>query len=322
MQLIPLDVKQRSHLVGAASVWNAACGPDLAITAEFAAHNLRSAGGLDQEGCLAVEGKRVVGFAMVSHLSGLPEVAPEDCGWLDALVVHPDAQRRGVGTALLGWAESWLKKRGVRQAQLGGSIRPFAPSLPEELSAAMPFFVQCGWHWDNRETWDVARDLGDGKPIVRSPMPESSPGDGICTAEVGDRAALEAFLARSFAGRWHTSAVEFLRQGGRVEDFVILRQAGQVQGFAWLTYPDSARPIERVYPQRLPKPWGHLGPLGVAEPLCGLGWGGLLLQSGLMALRARGVRGCVIDWTHLLDFYGKWGFKPYRRYLFIRKTLE
>ena len=44
--------------------------------------------------------------------------------------------------------------------------------------------------------------------------------------------------------------------------------------------------------------------------------------AAVAALRARGVRGCVIDWTGLLDFYGKWGFKPYRRYLFIRKTLE
>ena len=322
MQLIPFDTRQRDHLDGAAAVWNAACGPELAISPGFVSYNARPESGIELEGRLVIEGGRVLAFAQVSRISGRPLVSPEDHGWLDALVVHPDAQRRGLGVALLEWAESWLRKRAVRQVSLGGSIRPFCPSLPEELCSSVPFFQQYGWKWDGAETWDLARDLGDGRPIVRSPIPQSGPGDGIREAQPEDQAALEEFLARSFAGRWHESAVEFLRQGGRVSDFVILRQAGRVEGFAWLTVPDSARPLDRVYPQRLPKPRGHLGPIGISKHLRGLGWGGLVLQSGLMALRARGVRGCVIDWTGLLDFYGKWGFKPYRRYLFIRKTLE
>lgn len=315
MQFIPFDPSQRSHLEGVAAAWNAACGRDLAITQRFVAYNAHPEPGVDLAGRLAVIGSRVVGAALVSRADS------EDQARLDALVVHPDAQRRGIGSALLGWAEGWMKKGGARRACLGGSLRPFSPSLPEELCGSFPFFQGCGWDWNERDTWDVARDLGDGKPIVRLAMPESGPGDGIRAAEEADRAALEAFFERAFPGRWHFSAVEFLRAGGRIEDFIILRQAGRVEGFAWLTFPDSARPIERMYPHRLPKPWGHLGPIGVAEPLRGLGWGGLLLQSGLMALRARGVRGCVIDWTSLLDFYGKWGFKPYRRYLFLTKVL-
>ena len=210
----------------------------------------------------------------------------------------------------------------MHRVLLGGSIRPYCPSLPEELCGSMPFFQQYGWKWDGGETWDLARDLGDGKPIVYRPIPETGIGDGIREAQPEDQAGLEEFLARSFPGRWHQSAVDFLQQGGRISDFVILRQAGRIEGFAWLTFPDSARPLDRVYPQRLPKLRGHLGPVGVSEHLRGLGWGGLVLQSGLMALRARGVRGCVIDWTGLLDFYGKWGFKPYRRYLFVHKILE
>jgi len=322
VQIVPFDPQQHSHVDGAAAVWNAACGPELAISPRLVAYNTRPERGIEQEGRLALEGGRVVGVVLASRLAGQPHVAPEDQGWVDALAVHPHVQRRGLGAELLGWAVGWLKKRGVRKASLGGSLRPFCPGLPEELSAALPFFEEYGWRWNGGDTWDVGRDLGDGRPIVRHPLPESGPGDGIRAAEAGEEAAVEAFLARAFAGRWHASAVEFFRQGGRVEDFIVLRQAGHIEGFAWLTFPNSARPIERVYPQRLPKPWGHLGPIGVSEHLRGLGWGGLLLQSGLMALRARGTRGCVIDWTGLLDFYGKWGFKPYRRYLFVNASLE
>jgi predicted N-acetyltransferase YhbS len=32
-----------------------------------------------------------------------------------------------------------------------------------------------------------------------------------------------------------------------------------------------------------------------------------------------GVRGCVVDWTGLLDFYGKFGFKPFRQYQILEK---
>jgi predicted N-acetyltransferase YhbS len=39
-----------------------------------------------------------------------------------------------------------------------------------------------------------------------------------------------------------------------------------------------------------------------------------VLDAGLRRLRDAGIAGCVIDWTGLLDFYGKFGFHPYRKY--------
>jgi len=38
-----------------------------------------------------------------------------------------------------------------------------------------------------------------------------------------------------------------------------------------------------------------------------------LLRGALGTLKARGVRLTVIDWTGLLGFYGKLGFKPWKR---------
>jgi predicted N-acetyltransferase YhbS len=70
---------------------------------------------------------------------------------------------------------------------------------------------------------------------------------------------------------------------------------------------------------RLPKPWGQLGPIGVSKDVRGKGYGGALLDAGLGYLRDQGVRGCVIDWTDLVDFYGKFGFKPYREYAILGK---
>ena len=45
------------------------------------------------------------------------------------------------------------------------------------------------------------------------------------------------------------------------------------------------------------------------------------LDAGLHYLHSRGVAGCVIDWTGIVDFYGKFGFKPSRAYWMFGKTL-
>jgi predicted N-acetyltransferase YhbS len=52
-----------------------------------------------------------------------------------------------------------------------------------------------------------------------------------------------------------------------------------------------------------------------------MGHGGRLLDAGLRRLRDHGVAGCVIDWTSLLTFYGKFGFAPQRVYEMLGKRL-
>ena len=81
-----------------------------------------------------------------------------------------------------------------------------------------------------------------------------------------------------------------------------------VQGACLLTFPDSVRPIERYYPYSLPKPWGQAGSIGVSASLRGQGYGSYLLDASLRRLHDNGINGCVIDWTDLLHFYGRFGF--------------
>jgi predicted N-acetyltransferase YhbS len=57
----------------------------------------------------------------------------------------------------------------------------------------------------------------------------------------------------------------------------------------------------------------------VSSDARGRGFGTALVRAALDQLRRQGVRGCVIDWTHLIDFYAKFGFKPYREYAILIK---
>ncbi len=314
--LRPVDVSDAAHI---AAIWNAACGADLAITPHFVEYNLRPTTGAVQAGRLAVQDDQPVGFVLASALPASPEVSPPQVGWIDAMAVLPEFQHRGLGSTLLIWAEMWLRQQGCMFARLGGSLRPFAPGLPVELGTET-FFAKRDYQ--RREgtglDWDVARDLRD----YQYPIPNLPPPLSIRPAQPGDEDALHAFLRREFPGRWHFEFIEFLRENGRMSDYLLLWSERGVDGFCRLTFQDSERPLERFYLHRLPRPWGQLGPIGVSADCRGKGYGGALLDAGLRYLQARGVRGCVIDWTSLVEFYGKFGFVPYRQYAMLIKELN
>ena len=56
-------------------------------------------------------------------------------------------------------------------------------------------------------------------------------------------------------------------------------------------------------------------------PYSGYHVGAAVLDAGLRRLHNNGINGCVIDWTDLVEFYGKFGFTPYRKYVQLVKAL-
>jgi GNAT superfamily N-acetyltransferase len=173
--------------------------------------------------------------------------------------------------------------------------------------------------------WDVARSLRD-YPAGQSWRGYVSPSSAqrqtdaaVRPARAGEEDALLAFFRREFPGRWRFEFEEFLREGGRVSDYMLLWTGRGVDGFCQLTFGDSLRPLDRFFMHRLARLWGQLGPIGVSWDCRGKGYGAALLDAGLRRLRDHGVDGCVIDWTTLLDFYGKFGFQPYREYKVLEK---
>ncbi len=307
---LDLQLLLPEHAPYLTSLWNAACGTDLAVTERFAAYNERAASGSAQAGQLAFIDGEPAGFVQAS---AAPSGAATS-GWIDAIAVAPSYQRSGLGSKLLVWVEAWLAAQGCRHARLGGGLRPYAPGLPSSLGTRA-FFEERGYRY-SRPEWDVSRSLSDFTPT--HPVPA---GAIARPATSEDLAALDAFLLREFPGRWHFEFREFLREEGRPADYFLLSVDDAIAGFGRLTLEDSERPIDRFYPGPLKRPWGQLGPLGVAKGLRGRGFGGVLVSSALEQLRRQGVDGCIIDWTNLLDFYAVFGFRPHREYGVLIKEL-
>jgi len=308
-----------SDVTHAASIWNAACGPDLAITPRLAEFNARAATGAVQAGCLAIRDGQPIGFVSASAMPADSTVSSPQVGWIDALAVLPAFQRQGIGSQMLGWAEAWLAEQGCQRARLGGGLHHYVAGLPIELNT-LACFDKRGYHErpGGSHVWDVAHDLAEYQiPDPKYQLPNAE----IRPARPDDYDVVLTFLQREFPGRWRFEFQEYARDGGRCSDYVILRTERGVDGCARVAFEDSAWPLDHYYPNRLPHPWGQLGSIGISADCRGKSYGGALLDAGLRRLRDSGVRGCVIDWTSLVDFYGKFGFKPYRQYTMLIKQL-
>ncbi len=319
IKLHPIDTEDSQTVRILTHLWNAACGPEFAATEMFFEYNLRPTTGGVQDGRIVYHGQTPVGFVLASAMPDVPlEIYPVTPGWIDAIVVAPEAQYKGFGTQMLLWAEQWLTAQHAGQVFIGGSMRPFMPGVPEGFTHTQTFLTNLGYAMGGKE-WDVARDLSEGPSFTRYPQADLAP---IRPATPDDTKAVREFFSRTFSGRWRFEVEEFLRENGRIADILILEQDGRVEGFCWITPEDSLRPLDRFYMHKLPRPWGQLGPIGVSETVRGQGWGGRLLQAGLTQLADHGVRGCVIDWTDLLEFYGKFGFEPYHCYHMMTKQFK
>lgn len=314
VRYIDLNPHDPAHLSAIVRIWNDACGPDLAITQRLIDYNTRPPTDAIQAGQIATIDDAPASFILATALPNDPQTSPPQLGWIDALAVLGNQQKRGIGTRLLTWAEDWLCAHGCTRYRLGGSLHPFTPGYPVELGS-VSFFLKRGYaeRAGSTQTWDVARDLNNYAPAAYATNATIHP------ARPGDENAIAEFFARDFPGRWRYEFQEFVKVRGRMSDYILLLTTRGVDGFAQVTLQDSERPIDRFFMHRLPQPWGQLGPIGVSKDTRGKGYGGALLDAGLRYLRDQGVRGCVIDWTDLVDFYGKFGFKPFRQYAMLIK---
>ena len=305
-----------AHTQDAVRIWNAASHTDYPINERFLCYNTKPGTGEVIEGRVAIHSGEAVGFVLACAMMDDPAIR---LGWVSAVAVRPSAQRQDIGSELLTWAESWLKENGCKKIRIGGNLRPFVPGLPFAMRENLGFFEKHGYKssFDQPFEYDIARSLNDYESIY--PKPDYA---DLTPMQPGEEHLLLDFLHREYPGRWEFEAREFAKNSGRASDYLLLRVHGEVQGFCRLTLSDSERPIERFYPQRLPQPWGQFGPLGLSKAVRGQGLGGYLIDAAAFHMQSLGVDGCVIDWTSLVELYGKFGFKIYNQYLSLFKMIE
>lgn len=270
---------------------------------------------------VAMRAARAIGFVITKRWRGSYPGCERfrDAGYLSLMAVHPEHQRQGVGTALLEAAIARFQEEGAAKVLIEGSFHHFMPGIPDSSPGALAFFERRGFT-AFKEVWDVRRrlDAGPALPSIEETL-RSQPDIAIRPYAPGEEQALIAFLQESFAGRWARDTDHVLRTGGDVRQVMGVFLDRVPQGFAQLHPPGSSGSLRWA---GFDPGVAALGPIGVGKALRGRGLGLALLVRGLEWLRVAGARETVIDWTDLLDFYGRCGFSPWLRYTLARRSLS
>ena len=263
--------------------------------------------------CIEDADGEILGFVSVKKSACTLYAGPDQDTAHLSILAYCESQ---YGVDLMTDVKSLLSNRGIRRLQFGQDSRHFFPGLPTDYPALDGFLTVEGFS-ECSECVDLERSLLDYEN--KYPIPD---GDEFRPMEKKDLPALIEFFDREFPHRWKydTMTKAGIEGPGCVYG---LFHGDRVDGFALVQDSSNRAPIGgAVWNVSMGDKWGALGPIGVSKELRGRGSGNALLGKSLEYLRDRGVDQCIIDWTGLVDFYGKHGFVPTRRYKSMSLQLD
>lgn len=261
------------------------------------------------------EGEEVIGFILMKKSPADLYSGPSIFRCHVCAVCFQDLE---TGCQLFEEIKEALIGKEVVFGQDHGHIFPGAPDDWPELSYVLE---ASGFTQQDRVSVDVEANLQEREwskwmaPLIMSDW-------RVRRATPADEKQMFHFMHTSFPGRWEYDVFQKCSRKREHEDILILTNGTAVEGFA---YTQSFRTTKSlpiaggVWHHSLGEKWGSLGPIGVGESVRGQKLGGALLAASLIELKKSGVEQCIIDWTNLIDFYAKFGFKPTRNYItFVR----
>ncbi|MCG3088113.1 GNAT family N-acetyltransferase [Sporosarcina cyprini] len=300
------------------SLWNRSIGGRFPMTNELWQQNTVDDRSVMREASLAVvEGQELLGIIVAKRPEEHNEMAMQKMGWIQCLLVDENARNKGIGNRLLECAEEAFRKQGITDIRLGRDMRHYFPGVPAEDTSAIDWFTKRGYvcetvetdliaHVKGWEPYELENGLQHFRLLTEKELPQ-----------------LLEFLERSFPGRWHEEAKNYVLLNGTGREFIGLFENDQLQGFCRMNDGASPQIGPNTYWRKLVQgELGGIGPLGIDRSLRGRGFGLDIVKAGANELMKRGVNSIVIDWTQLVSFYEKLGFTPWKQYQTMSKQLE
>ncbi len=264
--------------------------------------------------CIALDGDSPIGFVAVKKAAKQFYRCPDpDLTHLNSIVFGwPE-----VGLDMLAYAKEVLSERGSSKLVFGQDSEHIFPGCPIDVPRLKSLLLVEGFE-GNDQIVDLERDLADYQ----------NPAKLVKHAELRpltnkETSILNKYLEETFPGRWHYDTMQKVAAEG-IESCVFgLFIRGEMKGFAMIQSFEQKSPVNgAVWHQALGEKWGALGAIGVSADVRGKGYGNALLGEALECLKSRGVRNCIIDWTGLVDFYGRHGFNVTRTYDSLSLSLD
>lgn len=274
------------------------------------------------------DGQTIGAFSPAGALLGVLSQAGR---WIKLLAVRPDAQQRGVGTALLAAARAFTAAQPGRtpsgqrpRLRIGDHPGNYlSPGLDERYTGAVRFLRDRGFVEIARCT-NMRAPIGDNPlitPARSAALDESSARDGytLRRAAPGDVPALTAMIEAAFAPVWAYEVARALGPGLGGEPAAhtpALPEGAAVH----VALGPSGAPVAFAAHDGNNRGLGWFGPMGTLEAHRGHGLGEALLLRCLLDVRDR-PEGGVIAWVGPAAFYTRaCGAQPDRRFIVFEET--
>ena len=254
---------------------------------------------------VAMGGGVPVGFCAVGYGKG---GGGGGTAGLLTIVVEPSWQRQGMGTLLLGEVERVLRARGIGRLNVGfgDGGNYFWPGLPAEADA-WGFLARQGWQRDEG-SFDLVQELAGYRTPAWARERLDKVGIRLRVARLEDGERVERF-----EGRWFPAWAGFFRNAAAAAEWdnmlLALDARGEVVGTALVKAGVAA-----TWDADVGVRYGTLNVLGVADDRQGTGIGIGLAAGAMELLQTRGCSRCYIQWTGLVDWYGKLGATVWAEY--------
>jgi ribosomal protein S18 acetylase RimI-like enzyme len=235
-------------------------------------------------------------------------------GHLDLLAVHPEARRRGVGSALVRRAEEELRALGVREVRWAGNPPCYGwPGVDVRYTPALCLAGTLGYE-RYRTAENLTADLATA-PLDTAEDEARLAAEGVTVrrATADDLSVLAAWAERTWnaSWAWELSQAVLVPGGGC---HIALREqdsgpGGEPAVLAFAAYGGN-RPS-----------W--FGPMGTDPAARKLGLGRLLLRRCLADQRASGLVSAQIGWVGPIPFYARAVAARVERIFWLyRRTLD
>jgi len=299
-------------------LWNKELSKEFPLRKElFYQNSLEDENVLIEGSWIALEKEKLVGLIISKVWKEDLECVKnkKDTGYIQVILVDSDYRNRGIGSELLRKAEEALKANGVKTIILGQDPWHYFPGIPSEYIDTVEWFKKKGYVEFGEEYDLYCRLNGEGQ-VTLPVFPEVE----FKILDKGQKSNFLEFLNRCFPGRWEYEAVKYFEKGGEGREFVVAEKKGKIIGFCRINDSKSPFIAQNVYWAPLfEEELGGIGPLGIDPEERGKGYGLAIVQAGMYFLSQRGIRNIVIDWTNLVDFYGKLGCKVWKKYVKCKK---
>lgn len=313
---IKIEAIGENRQEGLLKLWNRCFDQPCRITEDMLRDRVFHDADLYREGSFLLSGPHGLSGFILTKVNSCGMPGYEGCAWISSLAVEPGCQGKGWGGRLYGRAEEALKKAGIKKVILGGEANNFFSGIPQPEPRKIEFFRKQGFVLNEEEHYDLMADVSAIDFEKYGALAGEEGKFSYRPCKKTDRDALDAFFAKSFPDRWRYEVMGYVDGGGDPGNVIALMDGDGVAGFCKINISDS-RDNETLYGVNR----GSLGPIGISEDVRGRGLGRSLLLASLKELKRRGARNVLIDWTILKDFYGQFGFTPWRTYRGAYKLL-